>query len=81
MPGSPNAFAERVTRPAAGLGHEMTVEVHPDPDGLVAEPAGDLRDGHTLGQRGAGERVSRREKVVSAVRPAAAMAGFQMLRL
>ena len=36
----------------------MTVEVHRGRDGLAAGPAGDLRDGHTPGQRDAGERVS-----------------------
>jgi hypothetical protein len=48
---------ERVAGPAAGLGDQVAVQVHGGRDRLVAEPAGHLRDRHTLSKGGAGEGV------------------------
>ena len=50
-------FVERVPGPAAGLWHEMAVQVDCGRDRLVAEPPGDLGDWHPFCEGCAGEGV------------------------
>ena len=55
-----NAFVERVACALSGLGDQMAVKVDGGRDRLVAEPAGDLGDGHAFGEGGAGEATTPR---------------------
>lgn len=52
-------LVERVAGTAVGLGHQMAVQVHGRRDRPMAKSARDLRYRHSLGKRGAGERVSK----------------------
>src|ERR1700722_10790863 len=50
-------LVQRVPGAATSLRNQVPVQVYGRGDGLVAEPAGQLRDRHALGQGGAGERM------------------------
>jgi hypothetical protein len=56
MQGGAERFVDCVADAAAGLGHEVPVQVDCRCDGPMAEPAGNLRDRDAFGEGGAGER-------------------------
>ena len=72
---------ERITSPAAGLGHQVTVQVDGGRDRLVAEQRETSEMGTPFGERGASESVSKITKCHITGRWAAATAGFQIVLL
>jgi hypothetical protein len=69
---------ERIAGAATGFRNQVTIQIDRGRDGLMAEPAGNLRDRDAFGERRVANVCRRSWKVVSVGNSAALIAGFQI---